>query len=140
MLILDSDHLTMLERRNPEAESLARKLADSGQPVATTIVCVEEQLRGWLVRVSVARTEDALLLAYQRLHRRINELSDLPIVPWQPAAAELFRQWRQQKLRVSTMDLRIAAIALANDAMLLSRNLRDFERVPGLKVENWLDA
>jgi tRNA(fMet)-specific endonuclease VapC len=140
MLILDSDHLSMLERRGLEAERLERKLAESGQTVATAIVCVEEQLRGWLVRVAVARTDDALLLAYQRLHRRIAELSDMAIMPWQPAAAALFLQWRDQKVRVGTMDLRIAAIAMTNDATLLSRNLRDFGRLVGLKVENWLDG
>lgn len=37
------------------------------------------------------------------------------------------------------MDLRIASIVLANGATLLSRNLRDFDRVPGLRVENWLE-
>ena len=36
------------------------------------------------------------------------------------------------------MDLKIAAIARVYDALLLASNLRDFERVPGLKVENWL--
>jgi tRNA(fMet)-specific endonuclease VapC len=37
------------------------------------------------------------------------------------------------------MDMKIAAIALASDAVLLSANLRDFRQVPGLKVENWLE-
>ena len=36
------------------------------------------------------------------------------------------------------MDLKIAAIARANDALLLSANRRDFAKVPGLRVENWL--
>lgn len=42
-------------------------------------------------------------------------------------------------MRIGTMDLKIAAICLAHDATLLTRNLVDFEKVPGLRVENWLD-
>lgn len=36
------------------------------------------------------------------------------------------------------MDLKIAAIALMNDALLLTANMVDFKQVPGLRVENWL--
>lgn len=46
---------------------------------------------------------------------------------------------RGQRLRLGTMDLKIAATALVHDALLLSANRRDFERVPGLRVENWLE-
>jgi tRNA(fMet)-specific endonuclease VapC len=43
------------------------------------------------------------------------------------------------KLGVRTNDLRIAAIALGNSAIVVTRNRVDFERVPGLQVENWSD-
>lgn len=46
---------------------------------------------------------------------------------------------RAERVRIGTMDLRIASIVLAHHATLLSRNLRDFRLVPGLRVENWLD-
>ena len=36
------------------------------------------------------------------------------------------------------MDLKIAAVTIANNAILLSRNLRDFQQIPELKVEDWL--
>ena len=41
--------------------------------------------------------------------------------------------------QVGTQDLKIACICLAHDATLLTRNLADFQPVPGLRVENWLD-
>ena len=37
------------------------------------------------------------------------------------------------------MDLKIAAVCVAHDALLRTRNLVDFEKVPGLRVENWMD-
>jgi len=36
------------------------------------------------------------------------------------------------------MDLKIASIALANDATLLTGNSNDFSNVPGLRIEDWL--
>ncbi|MEK6262577.1 MAG: type II toxin-antitoxin system VapC family toxin [Planctomycetota bacterium] len=53
--------------------------------------------------------------------------------------AEHYRRLRSARLNVGAFDLKIAAITLANEATLLSRNLKDFKRVPGLSVENWLD-
>jgi tRNA(fMet)-specific endonuclease VapC len=44
---------------------------------------------------------------------------------------------RAFKLNVRKMDLAIAAIALEQSAVLLTRNTRDFRRVPGLAVEDW---
>lgn len=57
---------------------------------------------------------------------------------FQQLAADHFVTLRKSGIRVGTMDLKIASIALANDALLLSANLIDFERVPGLRLENWL--
>ncbi|HTU19676.1 MAG TPA: type II toxin-antitoxin system VapC family toxin [Gemmataceae bacterium] len=52
------------------------------------------------------------------------------------AAAEFARL--RKKVRIGSMDLKIASITLVHDALLLSANLRDFEKVPGLRVEDWL--
>ena len=53
-------------------------------------------------------------------------------------AAEQFQRLWVARIRIGTMDLKIAAIALANDAILLSRNLTDFSKVPALRVEDWM--
>ena len=50
----------------------------------------------------------------------------------------MFDDLRKQKVTIGRSDLKIASIALVNDAIVLTANLRDFERVPGLKIENWL--
>ena len=52
-------------------------------------------------------------------------------------AEALYQQWRQQRLRVGTHDLRIAAICLAHAATFISRNHRDSTQGPGLQVEFW---
>ena len=44
---------------------------------------------------------------------------------------------RRQRIRIGTMDLRIAATALANGMTVLTRNIVDFGRVPNLTVEDW---
>jgi tRNA(fMet)-specific endonuclease VapC len=54
-------------------------------------------------------------------------------------AADQLDLLRAAKFRLGTMDLKIAAIAFINQALLLSANCRDFEQVPGLRVENWLE-
>ena len=40
---------------------------------------------------------------------------------------------------IATRNLKIAAISLASNALLLTANRRDFEKVPGLRFENWLE-
>jgi tRNA(fMet)-specific endonuclease VapC len=58
-------------------------------------------------------------------------------LPYVPAAEDLFRAWRASKIKGVTHDLRIAAICVVHSATLVSRNRRDFESLPGLKLEVW---
>ena len=59
------------------------------------------------------------------------------VLDYDERAAIEFQQLRKERLQIGTMDMKIAAIALANDAVLLTRNAGDFLRVPGLKIEDW---
>lgn len=138
MLILDTDHLSELDRGTELTEALRRRLASTQLPVATTVVSIEEQLRGRLSSLAKARDASKLVDLYSRLQTTIVDLSHWWILPWTDASAEVFDKLRVVRLGIGTMDLRIASIAIANNAQLLSRNLRDFERVPDLKVEDWL--
>lgn len=74
---------------------------------------------------------------YLQLNRMLFSYRKVNILDFNSRAAEEFEQLRKQRIRIGSMDLKIAAIALASDATLLSRNIRDFGKVPGLKVEDW---
>ncbi|WP_145287297.1 type II toxin-antitoxin system VapC family toxin [Rosistilla oblonga] len=62
------------------------------------------------------------------------------VVGFDDAEADVFTDLRSQKIRIGTMDLRIASIANANDLTLLTRNTVDFVRVPSLRFEDWTAA
>lgn len=108
--------------------------------MATTVVTYEEQSRGRLATVNAARTARQLVQAYAYLRQHALNYTRIPIVEFDDAAATIAAMLHKSKLRVGTMDLRIAAIALSPNALLLSRNLRDFQRVPNLRVEDWTKA
>jgi tRNA(fMet)-specific endonuclease VapC len=65
-------------------------------------------------------------------------LSDWEIVPFDERAADQFADLRRRRIRIGTMDLKIASIALVNAALLVTANLRDYSLVPNLRCENWL--
>jgi tRNA(fMet)-specific endonuclease VapC len=62
---------------------------------------------------------------------------DVIILDFDERAAEEYKRLSKFRIRIGAMDLKIASIALANNATLLSRNLKDFGKVPDLKVEDW---
>jgi tRNA(fMet)-specific endonuclease VapC len=135
---LDTDHLVELDRGSSQGAALQRKLEDAGDEVATTIISAEEQFRGWLAQLHRQRDPHEQIATYQRLQRRIAFFAAWHVLPWDTNAADILQGLRRQRVRIGTMDLKIASIVLAYDATLLSRNLRDFQQVPNLRVEDWL--
>ena len=138
MYVLDTDNLSLLERGNAESLPLQMRLEQvPGEELATTIVNYEEQMRGWLARAAQANTPEQMLTAYARLQGHIETFAGIPILPFDAKAVLEFARLRQAGVRIGTMDLKIAAIALANNATVLTRNVSDFGKVPGLNVEDW---
>ena len=138
MYLLDTDLLSLLERSNAESRTLQIRLGQTPpSDIATTIVTYEEHMRGWLTKAAQANTVAKMITAYARLREHIELFKDIPILPFDTNAAREYERLRQMRVRIGTMDLKIAAIALANDATLLTRNLSDFGKVPGLRVEDW---
>jgi tRNA(fMet)-specific endonuclease VapC len=139
VLVLDTNHVSELGYGTPAGRRLRDRLFASGDETATTIVSVEEQLRGWLTQIHRLADPHRQIPAYGRLHERIEFFARWIVLPWDAAAAELFLHFRRVGMRIGSMDLKIACIALVHEATLLTCNTRDFARVPGLGVANWLD-
>lgn len=119
---------------------LGRMSASHDQDLGVTAVTLEEQLRGWLALIHRLHNVQEQIPAYERLVGLFDFFARWQIAPFDQGAADEFARLRELRIRIGTMDLKIAATALANGAMLLSANLRDFEQVPGLRVEDWLGS
>jgi tRNA(fMet)-specific endonuclease VapC len=141
MILLDTDHFSVLtDARHARHASLAARLTEVEEPIAIPVVAVEEQLRAWLAQIRRVRDARQLMQPYDRLVRLIEVLAEWEIARWTEGAADEFSRLRSARVRIGTQDLRIAALAIAGDALLLSANLRDFQQVPGLRAEDWLYA
>jgi tRNA(fMet)-specific endonuclease VapC len=105
----------------------------------TTAITAEEQMRGWLSAIHAQRDVHRQVLYYDRLVGLFRFFAGWRILPFDEAAADEFQSLRSHHVRIGTMDLKIAVIALTQKATLLSSNLKNFEKVPGLQqVEDWL--
>jgi tRNA(fMet)-specific endonuclease VapC len=138
--ILDTDIFTLAELpTSPEYLNFhahALQLEDEDRLV-TTIVTYEEQTRGWLAYAAKSREISHQIQAYRRLKIHLRAYLDFEVLDFDIVAAREFENLQKLKTRIGTCDLKIAAIAITQDAILLFRNLRDFMRIPNLRVEDW---
>ncbi len=139
MIILDTDCLSLLNREKILESSTLRQRLDSFPPeeIFTTIITFEEQMRGWLAVIAKAKTSEQQIFGYERLHISLEAYRNTIVLDYDENAANIFQDLKSQKIRIGTMDLKIASIALSRKAILVSRNLKDFEEVPNLVVKDW---
>jgi tRNA(fMet)-specific endonuclease VapC len=133
--ILDTDTLSLLQERH--AAVVARVAACAPDDLVITVLSVEEQLSGWYRLLRRAQKPERLAKVYDRLTNAVRSLSRLPILSFSEAAIIRAKSLEASKLNVRKMDLCIAAIALEHQAIVVTRNVRDFQRVPNLAVEDW---
>lgn len=135
---MDTDHLSLFERNHPKVVNrVLAKRQNEPQELSTTIVSLQEQLEGRLAQIRKARDPERLTMAYKFLKKTLGLFADVTILDYDAAADRYFQTFRKEGIRIGTQDLRIASIVLSNKGVLLTRNLRDFEKVPGLAVEDW---
>ncbi len=137
LYILDTDHVTLYQRSHPLVVERIDAAADSD--FAVTLITLEEQLRGWLkvIRRASSHPTDRLVMAYNSLYAAMAYYCSMTILDFDESARLHYERLRRQKIRVGTNDLRIASTVLAVGGILLTRNTRDFARIPELRFEDW---
>jgi tRNA(fMet)-specific endonuclease VapC len=134
MYCFDTDVLSAVLRREPPLSLLRRLAQVPPSEQATTTITLGELLYGAARRGS------------EQLVKRVREVLQLAtvILPFDAEAAEVYGPLRAelelQGKRLDEPDLRIASIAVSRELTLVTGNVRHFARVPGLPVENWLEA
>lgn len=139
MIILDTDCLSLLERQTGTAYLRLQAKLDEfpADEITTTIITFEEQMRGWMSYLAKMRSIDEQVFAYETLKQYFDYFKTLTIIEFDRNAAEIYKNLKSNKIRIGTMDLKIASIAISRKAILVSRNLKDFEQVPDLTVQDW---
>jgi len=139
MFVLDTDHLTIAQQRATPAYEYLLQRVTRHTPSAffVSIISFHEQVMGWNAYLSQAPNTAAVVRGYERLGRVLENFTTAQVLPFDDAAATVFSDFRKRRVRIGVMDLRIAAIAFSRDMTVLTRNVGDFRRVPGLKVEDW---
>jgi tRNA(fMet)-specific endonuclease VapC len=133
--ILDTDILSLYQHKHTTIREYVSGIA--ADDLGITVISVEEQLTGWYTYLRKAKTRSAQAHAYERLARNVAELANLPIITYTEAAIDRYERLKAQKMGIRAMDLRIAAVCLEAGATLVTRNTRDFSRIPGLAIEDW---
>lgn len=134
MYLFDTDTLSNLMRPSPSGKLLKRMRLVSVGNQFTSSITLGELLYG--ARKNQSQTQKYLSQIEQLVIRK------LPILPFDSCAASLYAEVRseleRQGSRLEEPDLRIAAIALVRNLTIVTGNIRHFQRVPNLAVENWL--
>lgn len=139
MIVLDTDAVSVLQWQGEQAEQLRLRMSESGDPwLGTTVITLEEQSKAAITRLGQARKTHDQIRYYDLLASIFRFFGKWKVAEFDEAAASKFDELRSQKVRIGRCDLKIAAIALVNDATLVTANTHDFEQVPDLHFENWL--
>jgi tRNA(fMet)-specific endonuclease VapC len=137
--LLDTDHISILQKQTgPEFANLMARIAQvSRADLAFCIVSFHEQVLGCNAYISQAKSPADVIHGYEMFDRVLSAFAAAVVLPFDSAASGMFDQLVAQRVRIATMDLRIASIALSQGLKLLTRNRRDFSKVPNLQIEDW---
>jgi predicted nucleic acid-binding protein len=134
MYLLDTNILSYLFQGN---EKVAQKLQTVSQEKLASCSLVVAELFYRAKNASSKSRQTELKDFYEGL------IYDLQIFDFNNGAAIIFADLKHLKVKtgkiIGDFDLMIASICLHNNLILVTNNLKDFEQIPDLKVENWIN-
>jgi tRNA(fMet)-specific endonuclease VapC len=122
MIILDTDCLSLLERQTgKDYLRLQAKLDEfPSDEITTTIITFEEQMRGWMSFLAKMRSIDEQVFAYETLKQYFDYFKKVTVLDFDDRAGRIFKHLEASKIRIGSMDLKIASIAISRNAILVS--------------------
>jgi tRNA(fMet)-specific endonuclease VapC len=130
--------VTLLQYENNQIIQRIRAVGNSS--IFVTTITLEEQLKGRLAIINKCNSNknlQGLASAHRNLKLAQNFFCSVNLLEFNQAACESYQKLRQQKINSGSQDLRIAAIALVNQAIVVTQNYKDFIKVPNLSIEDW---
>jgi tRNA(fMet)-specific endonuclease VapC len=138
LYILDTDHVSMWLESHPVVRINVAKCEAN---LAITIVTVQELFNGWVGRLNDPLQSHQQVKLYRKLSKVVTFLQEVNVLEFNEAADQIFRQMltNHPPLRKTRLqkDMRIAAIAIAHNAIVITRNTRDLSQVPNLQIIDW---
>lgn len=136
--VFDTDHFSILQRKaGIEYQRLSTWMASlANSDFSCSVISLHEQVVGAHAFLNQAKNSASLVRGYELLERLPRDYLAFTMLSFDAPSATVFDSLLTHNLRIATMDLRLAAIALFRNLTILTRNARDFSRVPGLKFED----
>ncbi|MBD2498049.1 type II toxin-antitoxin system VapC family toxin [Nostoc sp. FACHB-280] len=138
LYILDTDHVSLLLQGN---QAVISKVAQVYPNLAITIITVQEIFNGWVVKINDRTESKNLVNLYTKLWTTQEYFKGVRILNFDNSAysyyEKLLKENQQLNKKRLQKDLRIAAIALSTNAVMVSRNHKDFSQIPDLVLEDW---
>jgi tRNA(fMet)-specific endonuclease VapC len=136
--ILDTDHISLFLGNYP---SVRDRVIQAQAECSITVISIQEIFNGWVGQLNRVENEAYKIEIYQRLHLTTQFIQQMPVLNYDRVASDRYQQIIQANPALAKRrlekDMRIAAIALANEATIVTRNQRDFEQVLSLNIEDW---
>jgi tRNA(fMet)-specific endonuclease VapC len=138
--ILDTDHTSLFLAGN---SLIISQVAKHYNNIAITIITVQEIFNGWNGKLNDPRQANNLSNLYTKLWKTTEFFKVITILNFDRDAEACYNNLRQNNPNLAKKrlekDLRIASVALIQNATVVTRNYKDFSQVRNLQIENWVD-